>query len=171
MQALVVVVNETQQAVNVIPSAMTLEITKPEEKTLDYIPPEKLARATLRTPWLAVLGAGLQGAGAGLQTQESTTTGSITANERLTQRPQPQIQRHKQGQETIARNAREGRRRREASAERIENTALLSKTLFSGNHIMGWVYFQRTKRYTEAVLRVPISSYSFEIPFVWTTGK
>lgn len=182
MRALVAVANDSKQPVNVIPSAMTLEVTKPEEKTLAYIAPGKLAQAKLRTPWLAVLGAGLQGAAAGMQqqpTSTSTTTGTITGNDgssakvdtTTTTTSSPDAAAQEETQERIARNARQARQQREAVANQVENTALLANTLFPGKHIMGWVYFRRAKHCTNAVLRIPLGAYVFEIPFEGTSKK
>ncbi len=173
MQANVAVVNKTGHRIDVVPSAMTLEVTKPEQKSLAYQDPEKLA-ASIRHKgrWTDALVGGL--AGAGGTTQTSETSGTVTMDDGSTGTVNATTTTRTHDQAAVDRAAAQverKRRVRDAEASKLAATALLSNTLLPGGRIIGAVYFERTKHHDEAVLRVPVGDYVFEFPFRWEAKK
>lgn len=74
MQAMVAVVDHTDHSIDVVPSLMTLEVTKPQEKSLPFLNPEKLAKSTRRVSrWNYVLA----GMADSIGSETSHTTGTV----------------------------------------------------------------------------------------------
>ncbi len=168
MRALVAVVNNSKQPIDVIPSSMALEITSPEIKTLPFVDPQKVARSKGHVSRWAYVFAAMAGMGG----QQSTSTGTVTMDDgstgtfnATTTTP------NTAAKERALKDIERSRVRKEATAHAVEDTALLPNTVLPGSRIIGWVYFAGTKRHTDAVLRIPLGNYIFELPFGWTTKK
>ena len=169
--ALVTVFNETHQRIEVVPSRITLEQVEPEHAPYTYQDPDKLAKSVRHISRWAYVGAAM--AGMGTQESQATITNSdgSTSTATITTRDSA-------AQDRAIENINRGRDLRAARASIIQTDALRENTVLPGEDVSGSVFFAVPKHYgkyyrykgkLETVLRVPVSDYVFEFPFVFAS--
>lgn len=175
------VLNHTNQNIDVVPSRFVLSRESAKPKLLAYIPPQKLADkaardARISAAWMALAGALAKTT----STTQSYSTGSFSgslsgfvgstyvsggysgnANSSTTStttRPDYQMRNLaiQEGAATIAQG--------EARAGRIISEAFRANTLIPNRYLSGYVYFSKCDA-DSLVLQVPIGNYIFAIPF------
>lgn len=173
--ASLLVSNQTAQRIEIRPSEMTLELIMPEHQLFSYQDPDSVAKRVGHTSRWAYVFAGM----AGMGTQESHTTGTVTANDGSTATVDTTTTtRDSAAEDRAIHTIREGKRQRASTAAQFERDSLRDNTVFPGEHVSGFVYFAPPKHYKgrkaqegEVDLRVPVSDLVFEFPFVWKAGK
>jgi hypothetical protein len=166
--ALVGVINQTPNRVEVVPSDMTFVLLEPEEKSFPFQDPDKLAEKARNAAAFAEVLAAM------LSYQRSYTAGEIYrtplgATFHSTTTTYPNVS----GTALAAAG-----QAKEGEASTIERGALRENTLLPGERVSGAVFFDAPKHYDtdygkgklETVLRVPIGHYLFQFPF-WWDGK
>jgi hypothetical protein len=177
-RVLVRVTNLSTTPIDVLPDRFALVETKPKQKTLAYVPYQKIIQAdNRRAGWANAINA----FGAGMATQQvstqTNTNGTVNAygsdgtyananyNGTSTSTTSvPNYAAQAQARENI-------RRRREAIAEEAQSlsqSSLLANSLAGGQSISGSVYFQFDKKVEEAVLTLMIDHVTYEFPFTMT---
>jgi hypothetical protein len=159
--ALVGVINQTPNRVEVVPSEMTFVLLDPEGKTFPYQDPDKIAAKARNAAALASVLAGI------LSYQRSYTTGAIHGTSFYsTTTTYPNV--------SGSALALAGQIK-EDEASNIQRDGLRENTLVPGEHVAGAVFFAAPKHYEkdyktrklETLLRVPVGDYMFEFPFWW----
>jgi hypothetical protein len=170
--ALVYVRNATDRRFEVVPSEMSFDLVEPARKPFAYQDPDELAKSLRRvSPWAYVFAAM-----AGMATQQSHTTGTVTTAggstafiNSTTTAPD------NAARDRTIQNLSETQLAKEVAASKIQDIALRENTVLPGEGVWGHVFFNPPKHYErdyamgklECILRVPISDYVFEFPYVW----
>jgi hypothetical protein len=166
--ALVGVINQTPDRVEVVPSEITFVLLEPERKTFPYHDPDELAKnPRIKAALAEVLAAMLsyqrfQTAGEIYRTLRGATSDSTTTT-------YPDL-----SDTALA----AGGPAKEGEPSTIERGALRENTLLPGGRVSGAVFFDVPRDYDrdygtgklETVLAVPIDHYLFQFPF-WWDGK
>lgn len=139
IRADVFVHNKSEDAVDIFPETVSLNMTAPKQKALAYQSPQQLAKSINRKAFL-------QGLASGLGAAADSVNGS----------------------DAYGRGEEEGQAARvdaDAAIIFLDRIALKANTINSGEQIFGCVFFEREKNMTSAVLRVPVGDYIFQFPF------
>jgi len=165
--ALVGVTNKTDQAIELLPSRMTLDLVEPELKPFPYTDPDTLAEKVRQvSPWVYIFGAMAM-----MATRTTWTSGTVGGQMvNLSTRTHDQA-----AEDRVSNDIEMEEERKAAEASNIQREGLRENTLLPGESVAGAVYFTAPKHYDKdyrtgklrTVLRVPVGDYVFEFPFRW----
>lgn len=164
----VYVVNRSERRIEITPDMVTVEVIRPNAKSLKRETAAHLADTIRR--WAAVAGATGEAA-ASLQTTQATTTGamsgpggSVTYSENTTS-PDLEARRRASQQSAILNGSAS---RAGADLERVE---LKANTLLPNQEVGGILIFDRDKKCEEAVVHVAVEGKTITFPFTWQRKK
>ncbi len=161
----ITVLNSSPTNIDVLPPNFSVEETSPKPKTLAYVDAEKIIRsAQRRMAWANAFTA----AGAGMQQQQTTTNTTSNGTVNVNSSDGTYANGTYNGTSTSTTNtpdyaaqarANEAIRERNATlatqSAQLENAALKSNTLVSGQTIGGRVFFERKGKVSSLALSVP----------------
>jgi hypothetical protein len=156
---LISIENKSGGRIMVDPGLYRFEATKPRPLSLSPLDPEKLSRnLEQRGSWRTVV-AGMLASLARRQTATAQITDNTGYRGRVTV-TEPDYEAQREVQEA----ARDRTLRNQSDADSVRDVSLKPNTIFNGQTMTGWVYFEK-KRFDEAVLKITIGDSVYELPF------
>ncbi|BDC50665.1 hypothetical protein F183_A29810 [Bryobacterales bacterium F-183] len=151
VSATIVVANLHEKQLDVMPSEITLHDLGANSRTLEIVPPEKVAAKALKGTWEEFfLGISASGANTTVHTAKGDSF------------EVPDVEARANATRTLNERAAEKRQR----AADVNSSALREHTLFQRQNTVGKLHFKAGKPAPkEVVLRVPLRGLIYEIPF------
>lgn len=169
----IVVFNGSERRVEISPDGFSLEMVKPQLRTLERETAEHLSKSMNRR---AKLAGALGEIGAGMQTTQITTNGSSRGT--ISDQRGGSVTYQGTNTSTTTGPDVEARRRAEAQSAVLSDGALRSgaalqdfeikaNTIFPGQQYGGILIFERDKKCEDVLVRVAIDGKVLEFPFAW----